>query len=310
MPGDLPSLSTGLEREGRARVKPPSFEYFAPRSPEETVDLLGRHGGDARLLAGGQSLVPLMNLRLAQPEVLIDLNHVAGLDGVETRDGGLEVGAMTRQADLATSPLAAERCPLLVEAARLIGHRPIRNRGTVGGSAAHADPAAEIPTALLALDAELVARGPAGARALPARDFFLGELTTALQPDEVLTAVRLPGLPSRCGCAFVELVRRQGDFAIVGAAAIVALDPSGQVADCRLAICGAGPAPWRATQVETRLHGREPVAALLDEAAGLTMEAADPASDVHASADYRRKMVRVFARRALALAVERARNEK
>jgi carbon-monoxide dehydrogenase medium subunit len=287
-------------------VKPPSFEYFDPRSAEEAVGLLAEHGDEARVLAGGQSLVPLMNLRLAQPGVLVDLNRVAGLGGIEAWDGGLAIGAMVRQSELESSALAAERCPLLVEAVELVGHPPIRHRGTVGGSVAHGDPAAELPAAFLALEAEIVARGPGGVRTIAATDFFKGELTTDLAPDELLGGIRVPGLPPRTGTAFVELARRHGDYAIVGVAAIVSLDESGRCARARIALCGAGPTPIRARDAEASLRGEALVDSIVEAAAARAAAETDPHGDVHGSADYRRKMAMVFTKRALTLARERA----
>jgi carbon-monoxide dehydrogenase medium subunit len=287
-------------------VKPPSFEYYAPRTVDEALVHLSEHGDAAKVLAGGQSLVPLLNLRLAGPEVLVDVNRVESLAGIDVRDGGLAIGAMVRQSALEKSSLAQERLPLLVEAARLVGHPTIRHRGTVGGSLAHADPAAELPAAMLALDASLVARSNRGVRTVAAADFFTGYLTTALAPDEILVEVRVPGVPSGTGAAFVELSRRHGDFAICGAAALVTLDERGHCDRVRVALCGVGAGPVRAQVVEDSLHGVAPEREALESAARRVVEAIDPPSDVHGSAAYRRKMAVVMSRRALVLAAERA----
>jgi CO/xanthine dehydrogenase FAD-binding subunit len=288
-------------------MKPPSFEYFDPRTSEEALALLAEHGDEAKVLAGGQSLVPMMNLRLAQPSVLVDVNRVAGLGGIEAWDGGLAIGALVRQSELEGSSVVAERCPLLVEAVKHVAHPTIRHRGTVGGSLAHADPAAELPAVMLALDAQLVVRNRERARTIPSAEFFVGVLTTAMEPDELLGGIRVPGLPPRSGSAFLELSRSHGAFAIVGAAAVVALDESGRCAEARIALCGAGPTPIRAGQAEQGLRGEQMTDSAIEAAAERAAEETDPASDLHGSAAYRRKMARVMSRRALALAAERAR---
>jgi len=287
-------------------VKPPSFEYHAPRSVDEALTRLSEHGDAAKLLAGGQSLVPLLNLRLAAPEVLVDLNRLDTFAGIDAWDGGLAIGALARQSALERSNLARERLPLLVEATRLVGHPTIRHRGTVGGSLAHADPAAELPAAMLALDASFVARSTRGERTIAAADFFTGYLTTVLAPDEMLSEIRVPGVPPDTGAAFVELSRRHGDFAICGAAALVTLDERGHCDRVRLALCGVGAGPVRAQAVEAALHGAAPRPEALESAAQRVVEAIDPPADVHGSAAYRRKMAVVMARRALSLAAERA----
>ena len=287
-------------------MKPPSFDYVAPRSHEEAIEILGQHGGAAKILAGGQSLVPLLNLRLAGPEILVDINGVEGLDGLSARDGGLAIGALVRQSELERAELVRERLPLLTEASGLVGHPAIRHRGTVGGSLAHADPAAELPAAMLALEATLVARGRNGARSLAASEFFTGYLTTALQPDELLTEIRVPGLPRGTGSAFVEISRRSGDFAICGAAALVTLNAGGRCDRLRLALCGVGPGPVRAHGVEDALLGEVPTGRVLEDAAQRVLADVDPPSDIHGTAAYRRKLAVVMARRAIELAARRA----
>ena len=288
-------------------MKPSSFRYVAPRSVDEAAEQLGQHGDEAKVLAGGQSLVPLMNLRLAAPGVLVDVNRIRELAYVRAWDGGIAIGAVTRQCELETDPLVAERAPLLREATLLVGHPAIRHRGTVGGSAAHADPAAELPATLLALDAEVTATGTSGQRTISAGELFADYLTTTLRPDELLTEVRVPGLPARTGTAILELTRRHGDYAIVGAAAVVTLGEDGAIERARLALCGVGATPIRASGVEQALMGRRPDGATLREAAALASDAAtDAPSDIHGSAAYRRKMAAVFARRALELAARRA----
>lgn len=287
-------------------MKPPVFHYLAPRSLEEAVQQLGEYGDRAKVLAGGQSLVPLLNLRLAGPEVLIDVNGVAGLRHIDAWDGGLAIGAIARQSALERSTLATDRLPLLAEAIAFVGHPTIRHRGTVAGSLAHADPAAELPAVMLALEASCVARGPSGERTISAADFFKDYLTTALAPDELLTEVRVPGVPAGTGSAFLELARRFGDFAICGAAALVTLNESGRCDRVRIALCGVGPTPIRATGAESHLVGELPDAATVEAAAQRAASEVDPQSDIHGSAGYRRKMAAVMTRRAVELAASRA----
>jgi len=288
-------------------MKPPRFRYFPARDIDEAVQLLAAQGEGARVLAGGQSLMPLMNMRLARPSALIDLNEIGALAYVRPWDGGLALGAMTRDADLEQAALAAARLPLLVEAARHVGHPAIRNRSTIGGSIAHADPAAELPTVILALDAELEARGASGSRVLAARDFFQGPFQTGLEPGEILTEVRIPGLPPRSGSAFLEFARREGDYALVGVAAVVALDEDGTIASARLGLCSVSQTPARPIAAESLLAGKRPDSDAWNAAAEAVMVSLhDLPSDIHGSADYRRHLAGVMTRRALALAAGRA----
>lgn len=287
-------------------MKPAPFRYLAPRSVDEAVALLGQHAGEARVLAGGQSLVPLMNMRLATPAALVDINRLAELSYVRPWDGGIAIGALTRDSALEASAEAAARLPMLVEASRLVGHSAIRNRSTVGGSIAHADPAAELPAALFALDAQIVARGPAGERTISATDFFQGYLQTALAPDELLVELRVPGLPAGAGSTFIEFARREGDYAIAGVAAAVALAADGTIADARLALCAVGPTALRATAAEALLRGRRPGPDAWAAAAEAVQAAiTDPPADLHGSADYRRHLAGVLTRRALIAAAAR-----
>jgi carbon-monoxide dehydrogenase medium subunit len=286
-------------------VKPAPFAYHRPRARAEALELLDRHAGEAKVLAGGQSLVPLMNFRLARPGRLVDLGSIDDLAYVREADGTLRIGAMTRQADIEDSPALAARCPLLVQATRWIGHRTIRNRGTIGGSLAHADPSAEYPAVLVALDGEVVASGAGRERVVPARDLFVSYCMTSLAPTELITEVRVPATPPRTGTAFVELSRRHGDFAIVGVAASVGVGGDGALHDARIALAGVGSAPIRCTAAERALEGERPEAPVLAHAATLCARASDPGDDLHATADYRRAMVEVFVRRALAGALSR-----
>ena len=288
-------------------MKPAAFDYHDPRTVEEALELLARHGGEAKLLAGGQSLVPILNFRLSKPQVLIDLNRIPALAYLRPWEGGLAVGAMTRQRAAERSPLVQERCPLLAEALPIVGHAQIRNRGTIGGSLAHADPAAELPAVATALDAALVLRGPGGERVVGASEFFVSYLTTSLEPTEILVEIRVPAWPEGAGWAFEELSRRHGDFAIVGVAAIISLGAGDTCTAARLALAGAAPTPLRARRAEQALVGRPLTPEAIGEAAAAAARQADPEPDIHASAEYRREMVRVFTARAIRAATARAR---
>ena len=286
-------------------MKPAPFEYFDPTTVDQAVALLREH--DAKLLAGGQSLVPLLNMRLARPAVIVDLNRVDSLDYIRRMNGHLAIGAMTRQRTIERSELVASAQPLLQAATRMIAHPQIRNRGTIGGSIAHADPAAEYPAVALALDAELVAVGPNGERAIRAEDLFVTYLTTALDPVEVLTEVRVPVLPERTGWSFQEMSRRHGDFALAGVAATLTLGSRGECAGARVALFGVAPTPVRARLVEEALAGEAPTDALFERAAQRASDGLDEVlSDVHATAEFRRHLAQVLTRRALTEAAARA----
>lgn len=266
---------------------------------QEVLALLAEHGDEAKLLAGGQSLVPLLNLRLARPYVVIDLAAVDGLARIEQVDGLLVLGPMTRQRAMETSTALAAACPLLVEAIGHIGHVQIRNRGTVGGSLAHADPAAELPAVAVALGAEMVVRSTKGERVVPAQEFFEGPFTTTLQADELLTEIRMPVTEGR-GTAFTELARRTGDFAIAGVAAVVRFQPgSRRVAEAGLAALGVGPTPIRLRDAEAAVVGSDLSGASVSAAAAVAMAAVSPVTDVHADEDYRRRLIGVLVSRAL-----------
>ncbi len=290
-------------------MKPPPFEYQAPQSVAEALELLGRYGADARLLAGGQSLVPLLNFRLSAPAVIVDLNRAADLAYIKEENGQVRMGAMTRQRAIEFSPIVKGRLPLLAEATRWVGHLPTRTRGTIGGSLAHSDPAAEYPAVAAALDAELVIRGTAGERVVRAADFFVGFMTTALQPGEMLVEVRMAARAPNSGWAFEEFSRRHGDFAIVGIAAMVVVEGD-RFRSARLAACGAGPTAMSLGGAQQILeHGRVDDR-YIDDAAARAAELVDPGADLHASAEYRRHLTRVLTRRALRRAVERSRKRE
>ena len=293
-------------------MKPPPFAYAAPATLEEAVGLLAEHAEvEPRVLAGGQSLIPLMNFRLAKPGYLVDLRNVAGLSGIR-RDGDvLAIGAMTRMAEVERSPEVAVAAPLLTEAVGLVAHAPVRNSGTVGGSLAHADPAAELPAVALALDAELVAAGPGGTRVIPAAEFFTGPYSTALAPDEILTEIRLPVWPG--GHAFTEFSRVHANFAVVAVAALVELDGDGdgdRIRRAALALAGVAPTPVRATAAERALAGATADPGTIRAAADAAAASLSPAGDLHASPETRRGLARTYLRRGIELAVTRARNER
>jgi carbon-monoxide dehydrogenase medium subunit len=285
-------------------VKPPPFSYAAPTTLAEAVGLLSEHAEvEARVLAGGQSLIPLMNFRLAKPGYLIDLRNVAGLSGIR-RDGEvLVIGAMTRMTEVERSPEVAVAAPLLAEAIGFVAHPPVRNRGTIGGSLAHADPAAELPAVALATEAELVAAGPGGPRNIPAAEFFTGPFSTVLAPDEILTEIRLPA--KHGGHAFVEFSPVHANFAVVGVAALIDLD-QGRIRRAALAVTGVAPTAIRATAAERALVDGETAA----EAADAGTQGLAPAGDLHASAETRIGLARTYLRRGIELALSRARNER
>lgn len=293
----------------QSKMKPPPFAYHDPTSIEEAVDLLQRFGDEAKVLAGGQSLMPLLNFRLSYPSALIDINRVADLSYIQQEDGQVRIGALTRQRAIEFSELVRSQLPLLHEATTLIGHLPIRTRGTIGGSLAHADPAAEYPAVTMVLDAELVIQGPSGQRVVSAEEFFVSYLTTALAPNEVLTEVRFFSFPPTSGWAFEEFARRQGDFAVVGVAAVIDTDGE-QCRTARLAAAGVGPTPIRLRAAEYILEQEGVTDRGIQNAADKAAELVEPDSDIHASADFRRHLTQVLTRRAIKRAIQRGRKRK
>ena len=286
-------------------MKLPPVEYEAPGTLSEALGLLAEHQDEASVLAGGQSLIPLLALRLAQPAVLIDINGVEGLSGVSRTNGWVTIGATTREYVAEESQTIADDVPLLAAALPLIGHEAIRSRGTVGGSLAHADPAAELPAVARALDAEFVVHGPDGERVVPAAEWFEGYLTTSRGPDELLTEVRFLAARPGTGTSFQEVARRHGDFAMVGLATSVTLN-AGTITDARLAFAGVSDVPARATAAEELLEGERPTAELFDEAARVAAADLDPPSDLHGSTEYRKKVAAALVRRGLREAVGNA----
>ncbi|HLW46375.1 MAG TPA: xanthine dehydrogenase family protein subunit M [bacterium] len=286
-------------------MKPAAFEYHAPRAVDEALDLLAAHGDDAKVLAGGQSLVPLMNMRLARPRVIVDINRTRGLAGLREAQGMLRIGSMVRQRAAERSALIASRCPLLRDALTWVGHPQIRNRGTVGGSVAHADPAAEIPAVLAALGGEVTVRSTRASRTIRAADLFVTYLTTAIDARELLTEVRVPVMPRAAGWSWMEIARRHGDFALAGVGVMLVLR-GGVIADARIGLTGVGPTPVRAEAAERLLARQRPAEPLWRQAADAVRAAINPDGDIHASADYRRHVAGVLTVRALREAYGRA----
>jgi len=286
-------------------VKPAPFDYVLAGSAHEAVDALARHGNRAKVLAGGQSLMPMLNMRLSRPTVVVDINGATELDYLRESDGTLVVGALARLRRL--ERWAATPAPLVAEALRWVGHVAIRNRGTVAGSIAHADPSSELPALLLCLDGAVVARRVGGERLIPAGELYLAPLTTTVRPDELISEVRFTLPRPEAGWGFAEVARRHGDFALVGAAALLWCGADGRVAGARLAFFGVGATPVRGPAAEAELIGHQPTRSRLAEAARAAAARLSPDGDLHATADYRRQVAAVLAERTLAAALERCR---
>ena len=292
-------------------MKPVAFDYHAPASLEEALTLLAEHGDAAKALAGGQSLVPMLNLRLVRPRVLVSLRRLSALDYMRRDNGAIVVGSMTRQRRLEISREVWEACPLLTEAIHFVGHPTIRNQGTVGGSIAHADPAGELPAVLVALDGRVTLASTGGSRTVPAADFFRGLMTTDAQSHELITEIQFQqiGQPGhRRGHGFEEVSRRHGDFALAGVAVALSVDADGRVSEARIALLGVEARPRRCVQAETALKGQRWAADRLADVAALAACDLDPLADIHASAEFRVHLTRVLTRRALERAYRRAAN--
>jgi carbon-monoxide dehydrogenase medium subunit len=284
---------------------PAQFDYHTPGTVREALDLLARHKDDAKLLAGGHSLLPAMKLRLAQPKHLVDLRKISGLSGVKEEGGALVIGAMTTHYAVETSAAVKSKCPVLAQVAGQIGDPMVRNMGTIGGSLAHADPAADYPAAIIALGAEMVAEGPKGKRTIKADDFFKGLLTTALAPDEILTEVRVPVSGPKVGGAYAKFPHPASRFAVVGVAAVLTVD-GGKVAKASVGITGAGTKAVRAKGVEAAIQGKAADAASIQAAAEKAPDGVDVQADLQGSEDYKKHLLKVFAKRAMEAAVASA----
>jgi carbon-monoxide dehydrogenase medium subunit len=289
-------------------MKPAAFDYVVADSIDAAVAALSAAGGEAKIIAGGQSLVPMLNFRLLRPSILVDINRIPGLAFIEERADAVAVGALTRHHQLETSPVIATHLPVVAAAMAHVAHLAIRNRGTIGGSLSHGDPAAELPMLTLLLDATLDIASPTGRRTVAARDFFLGALTVDLAADEMVTRVTFPKLPPATGWGFAEVARRSGDFALAAVAATLTV-ADGAISDARIAMTGVDETAKRATDAETLLTGRALTPDLVDAAVAAVRACVNPPTDLHASADYRRHLVGVLAQRTLAAAWRRARGE-
>ena len=285
---------------------PSAFDYHAPGTLDEAVALLARLGDEAKVLSGGQSLLPLLKLRLGDAGHLVDIGRIPGLTGITEADGYLRIGGATREADLERSDLIREKYPILLDTAAVIADPLVRNRATVGGNLAHGDPANDHPATMLALEAEVVARGPGGERTIPITRFFTGLFATALAPAEILTEIRIPVPPPRSGGAYVKLERKVGDYATAAAAVQVTLGGQGEMARIGIGLTNAGPTPIKATAAEDSLRGRQPDDAAIAEAARLAADATSPSADRRGSVEYKRDMARVLTGRAITRAVQRA----
>lgn len=293
-------------------MKPAPFEYYAPTTVEESLTLLAEHGYDAKVLAGGQSLIPMMNFRLVQPPILVDINNLPELAYINPdENGGLRLGTMTRHHQVETSPLVEKRAPLIHSAMPRIAYPQIRSRGTFGGSLSHADPSAELPSLSVALDGKFRLRSRNGERWVPASEFFVGLLTTVMEPDELLVEVALPPLPPRSGWSLMEIARRTHDFAMIGIAAVITLDKKGLCQQARMVFISAGERPMVAKKAAELLKGQAPTPQAFQAAAEVAVsEEIDPSSDIHATAEFRRHLAKVLTQRALAQAFQRAVEER
>jgi carbon-monoxide dehydrogenase medium subunit len=284
---------------------PAAFDYIAPRTLDEAMRALAAHGEDAKLLAGGHSLLPLLKLRLANPKLLIDLGRIPGLSAISQQNDQIVIGALATHYQIESSELLEKICPLLPETAREIGDVQVRNRGTIGGTLAHADPSADWPAAILALGAELRVRGSRGERRIAAEEFFVGPLTTAIEPDEILTEIRVPVLQRRCGGAYLKMAQQASGFAIVGVAVSLKVDAKGLCQEIGIGVTGLGDTPFRACAVEARLCGNKLTPKLIAASAAQVAEGIDPLEDLHAAAPFRAHLARVYAARAVLAAAKR-----
>jgi len=285
---------------------PRSFEYYSPRTLDEAIALLQKHGPDAKLLSGGQSLIPMMKLRLVSPEYIVDINRIPDLDYISESDGHLKIGALAREHEIESSEVVKNRFPILSDTAKVIADPLVRSQATVCGNLAHGDPANDHPATMLALGASVVATGPKGKREIAVADFFPGLFTTALEPEEILTEIKIPFPPPRSGGAYLKLERKVGDFATAGVAVQLTLDESGACTRAGIGLTNVGLTPIKAKETETFLVGKKPDDATIQRAAEIAASESQPMDDIRGSAEYKRDLVRVLTERALTTAVSRA----
>lgn len=285
---------------------PPSFEYLRPNTIPEAISLLQQYGQEAKILSGGQSLIPMMKLRLARPSYLVDINRIEGLSYVKEEGGFLKIGGLTRESELEASPIIQSKYPIILDTAHVIADPQVRNLATVGGNLAHGDPANDHPATMLALGAQVVATGPRGERTIPIEEFFVSLFTTALQPTEILTEIRIPAAAAHTGGGYVKLERKVGDFATAAVAAHLALNNQGIVQKAGIGLTNVGPKPIKARKAEDFLRGKKADAAAIAQAAQLAADEAQPSSDLRGPAEYKKGLVKELAKRALSRAAERA----
>jgi aerobic carbon-monoxide dehydrogenase medium subunit len=285
---------------------PPSFEYLRPKTIPEAIAFLQQYGDDAKILSGGQSLIPMMKLRLARPGYLVDINRIAGLSHIKEEGGFLKIGGLTREAELEASPVVRAKYPIIIDTAHVIADPQVRNLATVGGNLAHGDPANDHPATMLALGAQIVATGPKGERVIPVEDFFLSLFSTALQYDEILTEIRIPIPPPRSGGAYFKLERKVGDFATAAVAAQLTLDGNGACQKVGIGLTNVGPTPIKARKAEDFLRGKKLDGSTIAQAAQLAADESEPSADLRGPVEYKKSLIKELTKRALTRAVERA----
>jgi carbon-monoxide dehydrogenase medium subunit len=285
---------------------PPAFEYLRPKTIPEALTFLQQYGDQAKILSGGQSLIPMMKLRLARPAYIVDINRISGLSYIKEEGGFLKIGGLTREAEIEASPLVRSKYPLLVDTTAVIADPQVRNLATVGGNLAHGDPANDHPAAMMALGAQVVATGKKGERVIPVESFFVSLFTTALQPGEILTEIRVPTPPARSGGAYIKVERKVGDFATAAVAVQLTLDDKGAVQKAGMAMTNVGPTPLKAKKAEEFLRGKKPDPAAIAQAAQLAADESQPSPDLRGPAEYKKGLVKELAKRAIARALERA----
>jgi carbon-monoxide dehydrogenase medium subunit len=302
----LSKLFAAFPNERGETMIPPAFEYLRPKTIPEALAFLKQHGDNAKILSGGQSLIPMMKLRLARPGYIVDLNRIAGLSYIKEDGGFLKIGGLTREAEIESSALVRSKYPLLMDTAKVIADPQVRNLATVGGNLAHGDPANDHPAAMIALGAQIVATGGKGERVIPVESFFVSLFQTSLEQGEILTEIRIPVPPAKSGGAYLKVERKVGDFATAAVAAQLTLDDKGTVQKAGIALTNVGATPVKAKKAEDFLRGKKPDAAAIEQAAQLAADDAQPSSDLRGPAQYKKGLVKELAKRAIALAAERA----